>query len=243
MNKNINNNMNNNINKNINNSTPLAPKDTAALIRKSMQRRHAAEKRFKLYGLTAISIALLAVVLLFVDILIKGLPAFWETSIRLDIYFDPAIITPEGQHDPHALDTADYSALWKKSLRQLFPEVQDRTELRSLYVLISSGASLQLRDRVIANPELIGTTQSVVLPADHTVDTFVKGGTDRELPEAQRLIKDDQIAWLDKLKAAGRLVTCFNTIFFTGGDSREPEQAGIAGAVVGSLFTDRKSVV
>jgi phosphate transport system permease protein len=227
--------MNNNVNNN--NNTSLARKDTVALIRKGMQRRHAAEKRFKLYGLTAISIALLAVVLLFGDILVKGLPAFWETSIRLDIYFDPAIITPEGQRDPQVLDTADYSALWKQSLRRLFPEVQDRTELRSLYALISSGASLQLRDRVIANPALIGTTQSVVLSADHTVDTFVKGGSDRELPEAQRLIKDEQIAWLDRLKAGGRLVTRFNTTFFTSGDSREPEQAGIAGAVVGSLFT------
>ncbi len=219
------------------NNNPLARKDTTALIRAGMQRRHAAEKRFKLYGLTAISIALLAVVLLFVDILIKGLPAFWETSIRLDIYFDPAVITPEGQRDPEVLDTADYSALWKKSLRQLFPAVQDRAELRSLYALISSGASLQLRARVIANPDLIGTTQSVTLLVGAAVDTFVKGGIDRELPEAQRSLKDDQIAWLDKLKAEGRLVTRFNTTFFTGGDSREPEQAGIAGAVVGSLFT------
>jgi phosphate transport system permease protein len=89
----------------------------------------------------------------------------------------------------------------------------------------------------MANPALIGTTRSVALLAGAAVDTFVKGGIDRKLPEAQRPLKDDQIAWLDQLKAAGRLETRFNTLFFIDGDSREPEQAGIGGALAGSIFT------
>ncbi len=220
-----------------NNTNPLARKDTTAIVRAGLQRRYAAEKRFKWYGLTAISIALLAVVLLFADILIKGLPTFWQTDIRLEIDFAPQIIDPDGRRNPDDLSLADYSALWKKSLRQLFPEVESREELRSLYALISSGSSLQLRDRVMANPALIGVTQNVDLLADDTVDTFFKGGVDRELPEAQRPLKDDQIAWLDKLKAEGKMETRFNTGFFTNGDSREAEQAGIGGALVGSIFT------
>jgi len=220
-----------------NNANPLARKDTTAIVRAGLRRRYAAEKRFKWYGLTAISIALLAVVLLFADILIKGLPTFWQTDIRLEIDFAPQLIDPDGRRNPDELSVADYSALWKKSLRQLFPEVESREELRSLYALISSGSSLQLRDRVMANPALIGTTQTVALLADDTVDTFFKGGVDRELPEAQRPLKDDQIAWLDKLRAEGKMETRFNTGFFTNGDSREAEQAGIGSALVGSIFT------
>ena len=219
------------------NANPPARKNTTAIVRAGLQRRYAAEKRFKWYGLSAISIALLAVVLLFADILIKGLPAFWQTDIRLEIDFAPQVIDPDGRRSPDELSVADYSALWKKSLRQLFPEVEGRENLRSLYALISSGTGLQLRDRVMADPTLIGTTQTVDLLANDTVDTFFKGGVNRELPEAERPLKDNQIAWLDKLKAEGRVETCFNTGFFTNGDSREAEQAGICGALVGSILT------
>ena len=59
----------------------------------------------------------------------------------------------------------------------------------------------------------------------------------RVLPEAERPLNDQQLAWLDKLQADGALGLKFNKTFLTGGDSREPERAGIWGAVVGSFFT------
>lgn len=57
------------------------------------------------------------------------------------------------------------------------------------------------------------------------------------VPEANRRITDKQALWLEKLKAEGRIETSFNWRFFTAGDSREPELAGIRGALVGSLLT------
>jgi len=45
------------------------------------------------------------------------------------------------------------------------------------------------------------------------------------------------LGWVDSLVAEGRLEKKFNTIFFTQGTSREPELAGIAGALMGSLYT------
>jgi phosphate transport system permease protein len=64
-----------------------------------------------------------------------------------------------------------------------------------------------------------------------------KGYFDRAAPETERRVSDQEISWVDKLVAAGRLERRFNTAFFTNGDSREPELAGIRGAVMGSLFT------
>ena len=215
----------------------LARKDTTAIIRAGIQRRHAAEKRFKWYGLIALSLGLLTVVLLFADIVVKGWPAFWQTSIRLDIYFDPQVLYQDGQQDPQTLATADYSQLWKKALRQDFPEATERTQLRALYGLISSGASFQLRDRVMADPSLIGQTKEVWLLADDTVDSFFKGSIDRAMSEGDRPIKDNQVVWLNRLEEQSRLETRFNTLFFTNGDSREPELAGIRGALVGSFYT------
>ena len=66
---------------------------------------------------------------------------------------------------------------------------------------------------------------------------LVKGRIDRALPEAERRVDDRALAWVDALAAQGRVERRFNAVFFTAGDSREPEQAGILGALMGSLLT------
>lgn len=58
-----------------------------------------------------------------------------------------------------------------------------------------------------------------------------------DLPEVSRKVSDNQIIWIETLKAQGKVSTVFNTRFFTAGDSREPELAGILGAAVGSFWT------
>jgi phosphate transport system permease protein len=226
----------------MNNSTaaPTAPprKDTAAIVKAGIARRHAAERRFRLYGLTAICIGLLAVLLLLLDIGSKGLPAFQQTYIALDIKFAADVIDPDGKRDPQALVTADYAALWKNSLRELFPNAGDsREQRRLLYSLISSGAANQLAEMVQADPALIGTSRKVWLIADDVVDQFVKGNIERDAPESERPLRDVQIEWLDKLKASGDVRKQFNTLLFTNGDSREPELAGLRGGLVGSFWT------
>ena len=64
-----------------------------------------------------------------------------------------------------------------------------------------------------------------------------KGQIDRNVPETERRVKDRSLVWIDFLEEQSSLESKFNTGFFTNGDSREPEQAGIAGALMGSLFT------
>jgi phosphate transport system permease protein len=90
---------------------------------------------------------------------------------------------------------------------------------------------------VLNDPELIGTTQSIWLTADDDLDMVVKGHIDRSVPEIARRISDLQLSWIDTLSDQGRIRKQFNTAFFTNGDSREPELAGIRGAVVGSFYT------
>ncbi|MCP5196911.1 MAG: phosphate ABC transporter permease PstA [Gammaproteobacteria bacterium] len=217
---------------------PTKPqRDIKAIVNASLARRHAAERRFRGYGLIAISLGLAFVALMFVNIIGKGYPAFWQTAIELPIRFDPAVIDPEGARDPKALENANYAVLIRTSLRQLFPQVEGRRDLKALYGLISSNAPLRLRSAVLDNPTLIGTEQSVWVLASATVDTLVKGNIDRRLDEALRPIKDQEIAWVDQLQAAGQLEKRFNTILFNHGDSREPEQAGIRGALMGSFYT------
>ena len=210
---------------------------TREIVAASIKRRYAAERRFRLYGLISIALGLLFVSLLFIDIVGKGYPAFLQTYMKLDVHFDPQIIDPQARRDTAQLSGANYQALVKASMRKAFPEVSGRRDLRALYALVSPGASYQLRNMVLQDPAIIGSTQEVWVPADDDVDTLLKGKMDRTLPEGQRRLKDNQIAWIDQMIDRGAIEKRFNVTFFTQGDSREPELAGIWGAVMGSIFT------
>jgi phosphate transport system permease protein len=203
----------------------------------SLKRRYASEKRFRAIGLTAVALGLLFVTVLFVDIVSKGYTAFQQTYIQLHITFDPDVIDPEGKRDPDALQGADYAKLVRAALKAQFPEVSERQDLRALAAIMSPGAPQQLQHMVQADPGLIGNTKSVWLIANDDVDMVAKGQIDRNLPESERRVDDRTLAWLDALSAEGQLSKGFNTGFFTTGDSREPELAGIAGALAGTFYT------
>ena len=204
---------------------------------KRLKRRYAAERRFRLYGLAAVCAAIAMLGLLLGSIVFKGASAFFATEIALEITFESDVIDPDGARDLKVLQRADYDKLIKDALRARFPDVTERRAKRALYGLISSGAGLDLRDLVLDDPSIIGTTQQIWLTASDDVDVFVKGQIPRDVPEDERRVKDNEIAWIDALDADGFVDTRFNTDFFTSGDSREPEQAGIWGAVMGSFLT------
>src|SRR3546814_4187947 len=55
-----------------------------------LRRRYARERRFKLYGLAAVLIALAMLAFILIDIVGKGYTAFVQTKVELEVYFDPA---------------------------------------------------------------------------------------------------------------------------------------------------------
>ena len=209
----------------------------AARIRAGLARRHRAERRFRACGLAAVLLGLAFLLLLFGSILANGYQAFAQTHIRLPVHLDAAVLDPAGARDPAALRRADYGALAKRALYREFPDVTGRQERRALARLLSGGAAFELRDLVLEDPGRIGTAPELWLTADDDIDMLVKGNIDRALPERERRVDDRALAWVDALDARGRIALRFNTAFFTAGDSREPEQAGIRGALTGSLLT------
>jgi len=212
-------------------------KNTMDMVKSGLAKRRRAEKRFRIYGLTAISLGLLFLVLLFSSIISKGYSAFLQTYIQLEIKIDEQLIDPNGTRLEETLSSANYAGLIKATLRSTFPEVKKRRAKRALYRLVSNGGSFILRDMVMENPELIGTTQTLWIPADDDVDMLMKGHIDRHAEEDNRRIKNNQIAWIDKFITENKIEKRFNTTFFTAGDSRDPELSGIWGAAVGSILT------
>jgi phosphate transport system permease protein len=195
-----------------------------------IRRRYRAERRFRFYGAAAIGAAMLALVLLLVSIVVRALPAFVEHRALLVVRFDAELLDA-GDHSSAGLAQANYGAVLKQALRDRFPDVTARAELRELGALLSAGAPFELRDRVLAEPALVGRSAELPLLLADEADLYLKGaGEGSGLSPAQR-------GWLDALRADGRIERGFAARFFGSGDSREPELAGIWGAVVGSFWT------
>ena len=216
---------------------PLAPIDTMAtrpnllLQSKNLQKRYRIDRWFQRIGITAITLALAFIALLFFKIISEGYTAFIQTNILLEVDFSEQAFAKEN------LAAADYPGLVKKSLAEIFPEVKSRQDKKLLFGLVSNGAAYKLQDMVKANPKIIGTRQRVWVPAGSDVDMFLKGKTNRSAAEEDRRLQDKQQAWLDTLRSQGKLEKKFNTTFFTSGDSREPEMAGILGGIKGTALT------
>jgi phosphate transport system permease protein len=202
-----------------------------------IRRRYAAERRFRLYGVLAIGFAVFMLGFLAVTVVLQGYSAFWQTRIALDVVIDPAKVDPQNTRLPESLAQGDYQAVVRDTLRGMFPDVTARADRKALGDFLSNAAGNDVMRMVLANPALVGTTQHVEVLASDDLDMLAKGRVDRAVPEADRPIKDQQIGWFDTLKQGGHVVSTFNYNFFTTGDSREPEQAGVGGALMGSFLT------
>ncbi len=199
--------------------------------KRRLAKRHAAEKRFKLYGIAAILLGIFLVVSLFVSIALNGVSAFWQTQIQLEIFFDPKVVTTEN------ITTANYGKLVSQALYAHFPEVTKRKEKRQLKKIASIGGEVHLQRMIQGNPSLIGTTQSIWLPVDDEFDMLNKNRIDLSQTGTGARISESQLKWFNALKQQELIESRFNKIFFTSGDSREPELAGLRGALTGSFYT------
>jgi phosphate transport system permease protein len=211
--------------------------ETQARVQKSLRRRRWAEHRFQAYGLVAVLLGISFVVFLFASILSRGSSAFRQAEMVLDVYYDPALIDPEGTRDTAVLESANYSAVVRATLKQLFPEVEGRAELRTLSSLVSGSATYELQRRVVADPRLIGKHEKVRVLASADVDQLLKGDVDVSQSQESRVLNDNQLVWVDVLQKKADLKLGLNAKFLSNGDSRDPEQAGVGGALVGSLYT------
>jgi len=157
-----------------------APRDTTLTRKKQsdaalVRRRYAAERRFKAYGVIAIAITAIFLVILFADILRKGYPAFTEHTLGLNIAVDAAVVDPQGTRDAKTLLAADYDKLIRDALRGMFPSVTSRADRRALDGLLSSGAADDFRRMVTADPSLIGKDAQIPVLLSDDADQFLKG--------------------------------------------------------------------
>jgi phosphate transport system permease protein len=192
--------------------------DTA--YQKRLAKRYASERRFKASGAIALTLTSAFLIYLLVDVGRKAWPAFFEHRVSLTVALDPAKID---KADPAG---ADFSGLVKEAWRAQFPEMTSRSDKKKLGSLLSQAAADEIKDAVVANPTLIGSTLKTDVLMSDDADLYFKG-----------LSQEPDTNVLDAVKAKADVSQHFAWRLFSNGDSREPELAGLRGSIIGSLFT------
>jgi phosphate transport system permease protein len=206
----------------------------AEIVRHSLKKRYRKERRFRVYGMVAIFIALASLFILFADIINKGHTGFIKTTITLDVRLDSEqmYLTDPTDEDQRAM--ADFTAPIITALEELIPGAQSAAQKRELKGLVGNYAANDISDRLRANPELLNTTETFVFQAHDQVSVFVKHADN---PRYSIRLSEQQQQWVNQLMEEGVIKTSFNDTLFSRGDSRDPGSAGILGAIVGSLLT------
>lgn len=195
-----------------------------------LKRRYAADRRLRMYGVAAIVFALGMLASLVGTIAVTAVPAITQTMVTLDVDL------PAGEIDPLDPRAGSYQKFLTDSIARTFPDIDTPPEVRELRQLFTSSAQYLLRDRVVADPSLIGKTIPFTFPLSDIGDQLHKGVIDRDLPSDQRRVSDAQIGWYDRLVAEDRISSPFNWGMIFNADSRFPEMAGLWGALVGSFY-------
>ena len=218
----------------ISNAHGAAPRRSTSteLVATSLKRRRRKQAYLQGVGLGAILIAFLMLFILVASLVSTGWQAFTQTHVTLDVYVDPEEIPAE------RLPRGGFDDALAASLGRMLPgtDMSDRGTARAVEGVLSNGAQFELRDRVVADPSLIGQTITMTVPVSDPFDQLNKGLIERETPEVNRRVKDNEVAWFDTLAANGAISKPFNWGLFTNADSRFPELAGLKGALVGSFW-------
>ncbi len=183
----------------------------SAKAQKHFQKRLTSEKRFKAACSMAANFGLILLVALVGYLFYKGYSAFLQTEIRLTI------------KEKHASSQEDlYQALGDQ-----FPMITYPESKRLMRKIVSFGAHYRLKDKTHQQ-----FPYDIWIPASSNFDLFHKGKTTVKTTQLDRL----QIFFYRTLHSEHRIRTRFNWTFLSAGDSREPELAGVLGALMGSLF-------
>ena len=219
-----------------------APKGKSLLAQDDRtKRRNAAEKRFRAYGVAAISVGLLFLVALLWTIINNGTAAFTQTFINLDVELVEENLDPAGNRDLddiHKVSTFGYRPLIAEALIAQTADIETELPGPALDKILSASAAAEMRGYVIENPDEIGETVTFRLLASSRVDGYMKGRVQREDLARDRNLDAAHLDLIDEMAARGMAERVFNWDFILGADASEsrPEQAGIGVSMLGSLF-------
>jgi phosphate transport system permease protein len=206
----------------MNNPAPRTDWRAPAMARR-VKRRYAAERRFRLLGLLAVVASAGFLAFLLANMVMNGAQGFVQTRLVIPVDFARAALPLDGARlrgpgAELALAGAGLPELATRAATEAYGE-------RGAAMIADSGWTV-LRDALKRDPGLLSRRVMIAIPAAAAFDQAAKG---RGTPADRALI--------DQLRARGRVETGVSLPFLFGSDSTDPVQAGIWGALKGSLFT------
>ncbi len=201
-----------------------------------LRKRYAAETRFKRYGIISICAALLFVGLLIFKVLSEGSSAFVKTSIQLELNFDHKLLNITEKPTKEEIADIDFYDFALQHILKVYP-TKNRDEEKQLIKLFTSDFEFEVKNYFLYNMNILNKIVTVNITASSDLDQLHKGNYQRNIPEERRKISNFQLAIYDQLIKNKKITKIFNNYFLTKGDSRNPEIAGIGGAMLGSFFS------
>jgi len=172
-------------------------------VERRLAKRYRAELRFRSAGLTAIAVAVAILCVLIGSIASEGVPAFTAKEFVLRVSLDADRVDPEGDGSEASLRRGSYNRVLQDALREAFPGVTARNDLRNLFSLYTPLNAARLMDTVLRDPALVGTSHVFTMPLADDLDLYLKG----------RLVEDRTLSTSGVLTASadGDLVTLRST--------------------------------
>ena len=209
-----------------------------------LKKRYKKEKRFILIGRIAVSLTIIFLVILLGSILLRGISGFYTTNISLKTNLLEEIIDPAQNKNADEIFKASWRKVSRTAIYNILDDYNDskniekstRKEKRDFIRLFSRSSEFYVRDYTLKNINNIGEVVNINVPASSLVDQYLKGKIDINLDESNRPISDAQISWINFMVEKNMIEKKFNVSFFSNGDSRNSEEAGILGAMVGSFL-------
>ena len=209
-----------------------------------LKKRYKKEKRFILIGRIAVSLTIIFLVILLGSILLRGISGFYTTNISLKTNLLEEIIDPAQNKNADEIFKASWRKVSRTAIYNILDDYNDskniekstRKEKRDFIRLFSRSSEFYVRDYTLKNINNIGEVVTINVPASSLVDQYLKGKIDINLDESNRPISDAQISWINFMVEKNMIEKKFNVSFFSNGDSRNSEEAGILGAMVGSFL-------
>lgn len=196
---------------------------TSPDMQKRVRSRYAAERRFRLLGLTAIGVSVAFLAFLLITMAAKGLGGFiqYEAAVPVDfattdLFLDPASLRgPEAQQ---AVAGADLEGAIAKAADAAYgPHGAE---------MFGDGAVTSLTRQIVANPDMLTGRQVLWLPLSSKLDIAAKHEGDAASERTVTMLNGR-----DALRAT------FNLNFLTASDSTDPSSVGVWGALKGSFLT------
>ena len=188
-----------------------------------VNKRYAAERRFRRLGLFAVVLSGLFLAFLLTTMAWRGAGGFVqaEASVTIDFPRSDLFLDPAALRGPEARE-----AVAGAGLDGLLSEAAVASYGPGAEEMFGAAAGRELGRQLVEDPDMLGRRATVWLPVSSEIGMAAKGDGS---PEAQQLV--------DRLRQDDAVRTGFNMGFLTQSDATDPSAVGIWGALKGSFLT------